>query len=287
MPVSHALTIDVEDYFQVSAFETHIPRSSWESFESRIEGNTHRVLDILARNSTRATFFILGWVADHYPKLVQEIHSAGHEIASHGYWHRLVYDQTPDEFRADVRQAKEALSQLIGKDVIAYRAPSFSITERSLWALQILVEEGYKVDSSIFPVHHDRYGIPTAEREFHELTTSAGKLWECPPTVHSIGKLNIPVAGGGYFRLFPLFWTRYCLRQTASRNQPFLLYLHPWEFDPDQPSLKVGSRLTRLRHHINLATTEAKLGSLLKEFSFTSLSDVLDSCRVGQSDCND
>jgi polysaccharide deacetylase family protein (PEP-CTERM system associated) len=199
----------------------------------------------------------------------------------------LIYDQTPEDFRADIRQAKELLSQLTGQPITAYRAPSFSITSRSLWALEILAEEGYKVDSSIFPVHHDRYGIPTAETRFHPLTTPSGTLWECPPAVVSLGKVNLPVAGGGYFRLCPLSWTRHCVRRMGSLGRPFLLYLHPWEFDPAQPRLPVGSCMAHFRHYVNLSTTERKLERLIQEFRFARLSDVLSAVRNEQHHDNE
>jgi polysaccharide deacetylase family protein (PEP-CTERM system associated) len=275
MSVEHALTIDVEDYFQVSAFEHSVQRSQWTEYESRVEANTRRVLRLLERHQTLATFFVLGWVAEKYPHLVREIQAPGHQIASHGYWHRLIYEQTPAEFREDVRLAKSVLSHITGQDITAYRAPSFSITKKSLWALEILAEEGYSVDSSIFPVRHDRYGIPDAPTHFHPLDTAAGTIWECPPSVLSLGKINVPVAGGGYFRLCPLSWTRHFLKRATSSGQPFVLYLHPWEFDPDQPRLAIGSRLTRFRHYVNLSTTESKLDRLLSEFRFARLSDVL------------
>jgi polysaccharide deacetylase family protein (PEP-CTERM system associated) len=275
MSVQHALTIDVEDYFQVSAFEHSVQRTQWAEYESRVEANTRRVLRLLERHQTLATFFVLGWVAEKYPQLVREIQAAGHEIASHGYWHRLIYQQTPAEFREDIRLAKSVLSQITGQDIVAYRAPSFSITKESLWALEILAEEGYSVDSSIFPVRHDRYGIPEAPTRFHPRATAHGTIWECPPSVLTLGRVNVPVAGGGYFRLCPLSWTRHFLKRASSSGQPFLLYLHPWEFDPNQPRLAIGSRLTRFRHYVNLSTTESKLDRLLSEFQFARLSDVL------------
>lgn len=275
MSVTHALTIDVEDYFQVSAFEHFVPRAQWADYKSRVEANTRRVLRLLERHQTLATFFVLGWVAEKYPHVVREIQSAGHEVASHGYWHRLIYQQTPAEFREDIRLAKSVLSQITGQEITAYRGPSFSITKESLWALEVLVEEGYAVDSSIFPVRHDRYGIPDAPTQFHSLETPAGTIWECPPSVLTLGNINVPVAGGGYFRLCPLSWTRHFLRRSTNSGKPFLLYLHPWELDPDQPRLAIGSRLTRFRHYVNLASTESKLDRLLSEFRFARLSDVL------------
>jgi len=275
-PLRHAFTVDVEDYFQVSALDKHIPRSQWDGYESRVVGNTQRILRLLEARGVRATFFILGWVAERYGDLVREIHRAGHEVASHGYWHYLVYSQTPDEFRADVRQSRETLENLIGEPVTAYRAPSFSITRRSLWALEILIEEGYQVDSSIVPARHDRYGIPSARADIHRLSTPAGTLWEFPPTVVRLAGANVPVGGGGYFRLYPLSWTCRCLsRLEEARRQPFMFYIHPWEIDPDQPRLRFGSRVARWRHTVNLARTEAKLAALLERFPFGRMCDAL------------
>jgi polysaccharide deacetylase family protein (PEP-CTERM system associated) len=271
----HAFTVDVEDYFQVSAFERHIPRDHWSRYESRVEGNTRALLRLLERHDARGTFFVLGWVADHHPRLVRDIQRAGHEIGSHGYWHRLAYHQTPAEFRADARRTRDALEQLVGTAVTAYRAPSFSITRRSLWALEILAEEGFTVDSSVFPVRHDRYGVPDAPTGPHRRDTPAGSLWEFPPAVLPLGRFNLPVGGGGYFRLYPWLCTRYLLSRVASLGQPFLFYIHPWEIDPRPPRLQVGSRPARLRHSLNLTSTPDKLERLLRTFRFGRLRDVL------------
>ena len=214
--IVNAFTVDVEDYFQVSAFEKHIPRDQWDRWESRVEANTHRMLQLLDRHGVKATFFVLGWLGERYPQLVRDIHSCGHEIGSHGYWHRLIYRQSPAEFRADLRRSRDVLQDAIGQPVTAHRAASFSITKQSLWALEILVEEGFLVDSSIFPVRHDRYGIPGAEPRLHRLTTTAGYLWEFPPSVVRFAGLNVPVGGGGYFRLYPLSVDRVL----SSQNQP-------------------------------------------------------------------
>ena len=272
MDLVNAFTVDVEDYFQVSAFEKDIPRDRWSQYTSRVVANTHRILDLLARHDVKATFFVLGWVAERFPQLVRDIHGAGHEIGSHSHEHRLIYDQTPDQFRDDVRRSRDAIQDACGAPITAYRAPSFSITRQSLWALDILAEEGFLVDSSIFPIHHDRYGIPDAQPRFHRINTSGGALWECPPSVVRFYRLNIPVSGGGYFRLYPLSWTVHCLRKINSRQQPFVFYIHPWEVDPDQPRLAAGSRISRFRHRVNLRTTEGKLDRLLREFRFGRLS---------------
>ena len=272
----NAFTVDVEDYFQVSAFEDHIGRDRWGDFESRVETNTHRLLDLLARHRVRGTFFILGWTASKHPNLVRDIHAAGHEIGSHSYWHRLVYDLSPDEFRSDLCRSRDVLESLVGEPVTIYRAPSFSIVERSKWALDILAEEGFTVDSSIFPIHHDRYGIPGAQRRIHPIETAAGVITEFPPAVFRASRYNLPISGGGYFRLYPFPMTRYFLTRTCARtNGPFMFYTHPWEIDPDQPRLGVGSRLARFRHHVNLRRTHGKLERILTTFRFAPIREVL------------
>lgn len=271
----NAFTVDVEDYFQVSAFEKHISRGEWPHWESRVVANTRRILHLLDRHGVKATFFVLGWIGERHPQLVREIHACGHEIGSHGYWHRLIYEQTPDEFRSDLRRSRDVLQEAIGRPVTAHRAASFSITKRSLWALPILAEEGFLVDSSIFPIHHDRYGIPDAEPRLHRLSTPAGELWEFPPPVARLGRMNLPV-GGGYFRLYPLAWTTYCLRRVnRADRRPFVFYVHPWEIDPEQPRVRAASRVSRFRHYVRLAKTEAKLGRLLQRFRFGRLCDVV------------
>jgi polysaccharide deacetylase family protein (PEP-CTERM system associated) len=273
----NALTIDVEDYFQVSAFEKQIPRHRWGAFESRVVANTHRILRLLNFRGVRATFFILGWVARRYPELVRDIRRDGHEVGSHSYWHRLIYQLSPAEFRKDLQLSRDVLQDILGEAVTAYRAPSFSITKRSLWALEVLAEEGFQSDSSIFPIHHDRYGIPDVTPRIHKIRTAAGVLCEFPPSVVRIAGQNFPVSGGGYFRLYPLCWTRRWLQQINERAQPFLFYVHPWELDPEQPRLAAGSWLSRFRHYVNLSSTEVKLDFLLRHFSFAPLQDVIQS----------
>jgi polysaccharide deacetylase family protein (PEP-CTERM system associated) len=274
--IVNAFTVDVEDYFQVTAFEGHIGRNQWDQFESRVEKSTYRLLELLAKHKVRGTFFVLGWTASKHPGLVRDIHAAGHEIGSHSYWHRLVYDLSPEEFRHDLCRSRDVLEELIGQPVTIYRAPSFSIVERSKWALTILAEEGFTVDSSIFPTHHDRYGIPDAECQIHSIETAAGVITECPPTVFRAPAYNLPISGGGYFRLYPFTMTRYCLARTSARtNQPFMFYTHPWEIDPNQPRLDAGSRTARFRHHVNLRRTYAKLEKMLTTFRFASIREVL------------
>jgi polysaccharide deacetylase family protein (PEP-CTERM system associated) len=277
MAIINAFTVDVEDYYQVSAFERHVSRDQWDQYESRVEANTQRMLSMLDKHDVKATFFVLGWVGDRYPQLVREIHQAGHEIASHGYWHRLIYKQTPEEFRDDIRLSRQVLEDIIGERVFIYRAPSFSVTEKSYWAIEILIEEGFSIDSSIFPIYHDRYGIPGAKSFPNQINTSVGSLWEFPPSVVHFAGQNLPVSGGGYFRLFPLFWTIRCLKKLGNfTGQPFIFYVHPWEIDPDQPRLfKNASLKSRFRHYINLGNTLRKLDSLLSNFRFGTVSAVI------------
>jgi len=284
--VLNAFTVDVEDYYQVSAFEKHVRREQWDQWESRVVANTQRILNLLDRHHVKGTFFVLGWVAERHPQLVREIHAQGHEVGSHGYWHRLIYEHSPDDFREDLRRSRDVLENVTGARVTAHRAASFSITERSLWALEILVEEGFCVDSSIFPIHHDRYGIPHAQPRLHQLTTPAGSLWEFPPSVVRIARVNLPVSGGGYFRLYPLFWTDYCLRRINRRErQPFVFYVHPWEIDPDQPPIPASSQLSRFRHYVGLRKNEGKLDRLLARFRFGRLSDVVGGRKVSGGKC--
>lgn len=270
----NALTIDVEDYYHVSGFERGIPRSAWDDYPSRVVDNTQRLLDRLERHSVRATFFVLGWVAERFPELVRRIDRAGHELASHSFWHRLVYELTPDEFRADLRRSRAAIEQAAGRSVTAYRAPSFSITRRSLWALDVLAEEGFVVDSSVFPVRHDRYGIPDAPREPHAIETPSGTIWEFPMSAVRWGGVNWPVSGGGYFRLYPYAATLRAVRSVNAQGRPLVFYLHPWEIDPEQPRLRVAGWLSRRRHYVNLHTTDAKLERLLSDFEFGALDEL-------------
>ena len=272
--LTNVFSIDVEDYFHVQAFADQIRPSEWEHYESRVVKNTLRIVDLLERRQTRGTFFVLGWVADRHPELVRQIHRAGHEIGCHSYWHQLVFGQTPEEFRQDLRQATETLGNITGEPVTAFRAPSFSITTDSLWALDILLEEGYRVDSSIFPVRHDTYGIPEFSPAPQVIHREAGDIFEFPPAVRSKRFANIPVAGGGYFRLYPYRLTSHWLANVNRKEgRPFVFYIHPWEVDPDQPRLSSGWK-SRLRHYRNLHTTLAKLDRLLKEFHFGAFEDL-------------
>ena len=275
--VVNAMTIDVEDYFHVSLFDGVVPRSSWATMDSRVCSNTDRLLDLFAEHELLGTFFVLGWVAERFPELVRRIAAAGHEIASHGYGHRLVYDQTRVTFREDVRRAKRLLEDATGKQVAGYRAPSYSIVPKSLWALDVLIQEGYTYDASIFPVRHDRYGIPVSARHPYPIVRAAGTIFEAPGSTTRIGPVNLPIAGGGYFRLLPYWWTRFGIRRVNQlESRPAIFYLHPWEIDPDQPRLPAGA-LGRVRHYRNLAHTENRLRQLLKDFRWAPLGRVLSS----------
>jgi polysaccharide deacetylase family protein (PEP-CTERM system associated) len=274
-PVLNAMTVDVEDYFQVSAFDALVSRAEWDHFESRVCRNTERLLDLFGATDTKATFFMLGWVAERFPGLVRRIHDAGHELASHGYGHGLVYDETPESFRADLRRASAAIQDAAGVAVRGYRAPSFSVVDRSLWALDVLVSEGYHYDSSIYPIRHDRYGIPGWHRHIHRVTREDGALWELPGSTICRFGANLPIGGGGYFRLLPYGWTRSGFhRLNEMERRPGIFYIHPWEIDPEQPRIKAGT-ISRWRHYHNLDKTEARLKRLLSEFRFGRVSDVL------------
>jgi polysaccharide deacetylase family protein (PEP-CTERM system associated) len=273
--ILNAMTVDVEDYFHVSAFAGVVSPAAWDSYESRVCRNTERLLEILEQAGVHATFFVLGWVAERFPDLVRRIHAAGHELASHSYDHGLVYDKTPDSFRDDLRRARAAIEQAAGVAVTGFRAPSYSVTTRSLWALDVLAAEGYTYDSSIYPIRHDRYGIPDWDRHIHKLDLLGGTLWELPGSTVRRAGMNLPVGGGGYFRLMPYGWTRWGIgRINQEEQQRAVFYIHPWEVDPDQPQLN-GSAMSRFRHYRNLDRTEARLRRLLAEFRFGTISEVL------------
>lgn len=270
----NALTVDVEDYYHVAAFDSVVRRADWDRYESRVVASTERVLRALDEASVRATFFVLGWVAERHPELVRTIRRAGHEVGCHSYWHRLIYTQTPDEFRVDLRQARDVLQDILGERVTAYRAPTFSVTRASLWALDILIEEGFTLDSSIYPTRHDRYGIPGAAPEPHHIDRAAGCITEFPLAIYRCWGYPLPVGGGGYFRLYPYAFTRHALRAVNAAGRPFAVYLHPWEFDPDQPRLPAG-RLRRFRHYVNLHGTEGRLRRLLRDVRFGTMTEAL------------
>jgi polysaccharide deacetylase family protein (PEP-CTERM system associated) len=263
------LTVDVEDYFQVSAFEDIVNPREWQAMEQRVERNTHKVLSMLDAHATKATFFIVGWIAERYPQLVRDIHQRGHAIGCHSYWHRKVFDLGPEEFAGDTSRAKSILENILGTQVLGYRAPSYSITKKSLWALDILKELGFAYDSSIFPIHHDTYGIPNAPR--FEYTHPNG-LREYPISTALLFGRKVPVSGGGYFRLFPYGFIKFALRRiNRIEKKPFIFYLHPWEIDAEQPRFSNASWRSRFRHYNNLDKTEARFRRLLQDFQFSPL----------------
>jgi polysaccharide deacetylase family protein (PEP-CTERM system associated) len=264
------LTIDVEDYYQVSAFESLVGHSRWDDYPSRVISNTNKILELLQEHGVSATFFVLGWTARKFPKLVQRIQEMGHEVACHSLHHRLIYTMTSAEFREDTRIAKDILEQITGRNIRGYRAPSYSITRDSLWAFDILEELEFAYDSSIFPIHHDRYGIPNAPRFPHRL--EGRNLMEFPLSTAKLCGLTIPVAGGGYFRLFPYHITKMALHGINHvESKPFIFYLHPWELDPAQPRMEGVRLLSRSRHYLNLSRTTARFARLLKDFRFQPL----------------
>jgi polysaccharide deacetylase family protein (PEP-CTERM system associated) len=267
------ISVDVEDYFHVEAFARVVDRNSWGSFASRVERNTERILDLFDERQIKGTFFILGWVADRYPDLVRLITERGHEPACHSYWHRLIYKLTPDEFRDDTLRAKNCIEQAAGVPIYGYRAPSFSITARSVWALDILAQLGFRYDSSVFPVKHDTYGVPDSPRQPFRVETPFGPIVEFPMATFRFGSgPNLPVAGGGYLRMFPFSYTRAGVRRAWTEGLPVVSYIHPWEIDPEQPRIAAPLK-SRLRHYTNLGKTEDRLRKLLSLGQFTSFRD--------------
>jgi len=268
IPICNAMTIDVEDYFQVSAFAAHIPRDSWPSLSCRVEGNIDRILTLLDEKGVKATFFTLGWIAERYPLMVRLIVDNGHELASHGHNHQRVTDQSPDEFQDDITRSKKLLEDIGGQAVIGYRAPSFSIGSRNLWALDVLREAGYRYSSSIYPIRHDHYGMPDAPR-FKFLPRGPDGLVELPATTVKLFGRNFPAGGGGYFRLLPYGLSRWFMyRVNHTDLQPCIFYFHPWEIDPGQPRQKNICLKTRFRHYINLSRTESRIRALLHDFQW-------------------
>jgi len=268
----HILSIDVEEYFHVqAASEAGVDAEDWAGLEHRLPASVDRLLALLDETDTIATFFVLGWVARHEPALVRRVVEAGHEIASHSMGHRMLASMTAEAFRQDLRDSRHLLQDLSGQAVVGYRAPTFSITRESVWALDVLAEEGFDYDASIFPVRHDRYGIVGAPRWPHVATGPAGgRIVELPPLTGRMLGINVPVGGGGYLRLLPTWLVRLAIAAAARAGQPAVLYLHPWELDPDQPKLPMGP-LSRIRHRVGLRRTEAKLRRLLAAAPFTSI----------------
>jgi polysaccharide deacetylase family protein (PEP-CTERM system associated) len=267
----NAFTIDIEDYFQVAAFEKIISPDDWGTFDYRVEANTERLLMLLGDAGVCATFFMLGWVAERSPQLVRRIAEAGHEVASHGYAHQLIYRQSLTQFRDDVHRTRELLCDVSGQAVIGYRAPSWSITSKSSWAHSVLIDEGYQYDSSVFPIKHDLHGTPDAPRCVHCIETDNGSIVEFPPSTVAWFGRNFPTGGGGFFRLYPYCLTRYMLQSINREQTPFTFYIHPWEVDPNQPRISGASFKSRFRHYVNLRTTYSKLERLVTDFQFQSL----------------
>lgn len=268
----NAMTVDVEDFFQVSAFESIISPEQWQEYQPRVDHNTRRLLDLFAEKGVKSTFFVLGWVAERYPELIKEIHKQGHEVASHGYAHRRATEQTPEVFRQDVQRSRDHLEDLLAEKLSGYRAPSFSIGYDSEWAFEVLADLGFKYSSSTYPVKHDLYGTPDWPRFAY---TRPEGIVEIPiPTLKIMGK-QIPIGGGGYFRLYPYKVTEKLVKKyLKDEKQPYSFYFHPWEIDADQPRLKHAPLKSRFRHYVNLHRTEGKLIRLLEDFSWSTMRDV-------------
>jgi polysaccharide deacetylase family protein (PEP-CTERM system associated) len=274
-PITHVLSVDVEDYFQVEAFARLVDRESWDRWPSRVVANTQRVLDLFDKHNATGTFFIVGWVAEKFPHLVREIQSRGHELACHSYWHRTVYSLSPEEFRLDTQRAKQVIEAAAGVAVNGYRAPSWSITKESLWALDILAEEGFTYDSSIYPIHHDLYGVPGAKRFPYTYTCGNGlTLREYPPATLRLMGTNFPAAGGGYLRIFPSAITELAFNRFENSGERVVVYLHPWEVDPEQPRIQSPLK-SRLRHYTNLGRMSAKVDAVLSRHKFERFCDVM------------
>jgi polysaccharide deacetylase family protein (PEP-CTERM system associated) len=280
--IVHHFTVDVEEYFQVAAFEEIVPRAAWPAFESRAERSVAELLELLDRYGARATFFVLGWLGERQPSLVRAIVAAGHEVASHGWDHRRVTEQTAAAFRDAVRRAKRVLEDAAGVAVVGFRAPSFSIVPGREWALDLLIAEGHRYDSSLFPVRRRGYGYPGGRRDPHWVRRPSGRLLEFPPAVWRCGGMNIPAGGGAYFRIFPYGVIRAAFRDCERRGAPGTFYLHPWELDPDQPRL-AAPLAARLRHYTGLRTAGRRLERLLSEFRFTAIRDTLAAFEAAES----
>ena len=271
--VVNAMTVDVEDWFQVQAFANTIDRAAWDGLERRVEANTNRILDMFGDAGIHATFFTLGWVAERYPALIRRITAEGHELASHGYWHRLVHEQTPEDFAADITSARKLLEDTGGVAVTGYRAPTFSINTRNPWAFDVLEAAGYRYSSSIYPIRHDLYGMPDAPRA--PFRPTSGQLVEIPMTTLRAFGRNFPSAGGGYFRLLPYAAFRASLRRVnTTEAAPGMFYTHPWEIDPGQPRVTAAPALAKFRHYLNLSRTADRIGRLLTDFAWDRVDQV-------------
>ena len=271
---SHFFTVDVEEYFQVRALESVVSRDDWLSRPSRVAQSIEKLLAALERSGTRGTFFVLGWLAQHRPEVVRAIAGAGHELACHGFWHQRVTTLSREAFRQDVRSSKRVLEDLVGSRVLGYRAPNFSIVPGCEWAFDVLLEEGYQYDSSLFPIRRPGYGYASALRRPHIIERPAGRIAEFPLATTNILSYPVPAAGGGYLRQLPLSLIRRAFREATERGEPATFYIHPWEIDPDQPRLAVSS-LTRVRHYRGLTSALPRIERLLKEFNFIPIADYL------------
>jgi polysaccharide deacetylase family protein (PEP-CTERM system associated) len=272
--IRNAMTIDVEDYFQVSAFARHISRDSWPTLSCRVEANIDRILTLLNEKHIKATFFTLGWIAERYPDMVRRIAHAGHEIASHGYGHLRASDQSAEEFKDDITRSKALLEDISGQEVKGYRAPSFSIGTQNLWALDVLFEAGYRYSSSIYPIQHDHYGMPDAPR-FAFYPNGENGLLELPLTTVRLMNRNLPAGGGGYFRFFPYAMSRWLMQRVNSHDQQSaIFYFHPWEIDPGQPRQKNVGLKTRFRHYVNLDRMESRLKALTHDFAWDRMDKI-------------
>lgn len=277
------ISVDVEDYFHVEAFAAQIPVSRWPEFPRRVRDNTLRVMDIFAEYKCRATFFVLGWVAEREPQLIREIAEKGHEVACHSFAHRRVFTLTPAEFRSDLRRARAAIEDATGLQIFGYRAPTFSIRRDSLWALEVLAEEGFLYDSSIFPIRHDLYGFPEAPRFVHRWDLPRGSnIVELPMSTVRLGTVNMPAGGGGYLRVLPMSYTRWAIDRLHRRdNRPAVVYFHPWEIDPEQPRVQ-STWKARFRHYTGLHRMEHRIRELLHEGHYQALIDLVRRLRTSE-----
>jgi polysaccharide deacetylase family protein (PEP-CTERM system associated) len=276
MTVRNAFSVDVEEYFQVEAFSSLIPKLDWDRLPRRAEEQTKRTLELLETFRVRGTFFVLGWMAEKNPALVRAIQDAGHEIGSHGFSHKMITEMTPKEFREDIRKAKGILEEITKKEVHGYRAPTFSIVEKTSWAYEILIDEGYRYSSSVYPIHHDRYGWPGFGRDPRKMAVNGkGDFWEVPMSVGVVGPFRIPFGGGGYLRLYPLFLTKALFRMFEKEGKSAMLYMHPWELDADQPKVQ-APLLRRLRHYVGIRNMEKKLVTLLGTNKFGTVRQYLE-----------
>jgi len=282
LQISNAITVDVEDWFHVSVLRKVIPFSQWQNQESRIMPNLIKTMELFDEYKVKGTFFVLSWLAERYPEIVEMIIDHGHEIGSHGYAHRIIYEHTPDEFKFDLDKSITILERISGKTINSYRAPSYSITRDSLWAFEALVQRGIEYDSSVFPIKHDLYGIREIPRFPFYIRFSDGKqLTEIPPSTLRLAGENVPISGGGYLRLFPFWFIQNGMKRINGMGKPVIFYFHPWELDPDQPKLEM-SPLSKFRHYSNLENTEKRIRQLLENFTFSTLGDVMSSMTIDQ-----